>query len=292
MRIVITSFAALFVATSALAQGLSINVPVVGRLTGAGGVLYATAVDITNNANRRVSVDFYFDGRDNTGRTVSIAGSIGDFGLVSRGAGSMAPMTNSHFSDFVNDLVTANMLPSSMRDAGILGSLLLVFNGSSKPGEGSATARFYNAFGGGEVGVSLRGREITSNEPRKLVITARDTTAVASGAQTYPNLFVNHTGLTPGGTFAGDPATVQVSAVSARTGSPVGTPLTITIDSGQTTSIPRIFQALGVTPAATETALIVRIEVISGSTSIHALVSQVDTVTRDGAIFEAVRGDF
>ena len=279
-------------AAEVLAEGLTINVPLVGRLVGAGNVLYATSIDVTNNGSRRTAVDFYFDGHDTTGRVITAAGTIGDFGIVDLGGGRMSPATNRHFPDFINDMVLAGMLTPEMRDAGVQGSLLLVFNGYDKSGQGSVTARFYNAFGGGQVGVSLRGHEIAANEPRRLVITVRDTTRVAGSAQTYPNLFINHTGLTPAGDFTGDPITVRVSAVSAATGSAVGVPVNVEIRSGDTASVGRAFQSLGVTPTESETALIVRLEVTSGTAAIQALVSQVDSVTRDGAVFEAVRGDF
>jgi hypothetical protein len=137
------------------ATGLTINVPLVGRVTGAGGVLFATAVDVTNNGGSIVAVDFYFDGRDATnGQTVSVAGTIGNFGLVSRGAGAMSSLSNQHFDDFIDSLVQSGMLASSFESDGIQGSLLLVFNGYTKHGQGTATARFYNAFGGGNVGVA------------------------------------------------------------------------------------------------------------------------------------------
>jgi hypothetical protein len=277
---------------NARATGLTINVPLVGRVTGGGGVLFATAVDVTNNGSSVVAVDFYFDGRDGTnGQTVSVAGTIGNFGLVSRGAGAMSPLSNQHFDDFIDSLVMANMLASSFRDDGIQGSLLLVFNGYTKRGQGAATARFYNAFGGGNVGVSLRGHEIAASEPQKLVVTVRDTTAISSTGQVYPNLFINNTGLAPDGTAATADINVQVSAVSAATGQPTGTPINLTIASGQTATVGRVFQALGITPSADTTTLLVYATVTSGSAAIEGLVSQVDTVTKDGSAFEMVRAD-
>lgn len=277
-------------ANTAFADGLTINVPLVGRLIGGGNVLFATAIDVTNNGNSAVPVDFYFDGKSN-GQNISVAGTIGNFGAVPRGSGAMSPLTNQHFDDFIVSLVTAGLLPPSVLTQGIQGSLLLVFNGYNKRGQGSATARFYNAFGGGNVGVALRGHEITQNEPQKIMVTAIDTTATTDGGQIYPNIFINNTGLTPSGSTAG-PVTVVVSAVSAQTGQAVGNSLTITIDPGQTATVGHVFQALGVTPSATETALLVYATVTSGNAAIAGLISQVDPVTKDGSAFEMIRADF
>ena len=56
-------------------QGLSINLPLVGRVTGGGGTVFATSVDVSNNASSSVRVDFYFDGKDAiTGEAASIVG--------------------------------------------------------------------------------------------------------------------------------------------------------------------------------------------------------------------------
>jgi len=170
--------------------------------------------------------------------------------------------------------------------------LLLVFDGYTKRGQGAATARFYNAFGGGNVGVALRGHEVAANEPQKLVITLRDTTALSGTGLSYPNLFINHTGLAPDGTAATGDINVQVSAVSATTGQAAGTPVNVTIASGQTATIGHVFQSLGITPSADTTTLLVYATVTSGSAAIEGLVSQVDTVTKDGSAFEMARADF
>ncbi len=275
------------------ADGLSINLPLVGRVTGAGGVLFATSVDVTNNGSSTVAVDFYFDGKDvANGQTVSIDGTIGNFGIVPRGQGAMSATANAHFDDFIDALVRANMLGSAVRDDGIQGSLLLVFNGYTKRGQGAVTARFYNAFGGGNVGVAIRGHEIAANEPQKLVVTIRDTTGTTQSGQVYPNLFINNTGLTPSGASANGPVTVAVSAVSTKNGQAAGNLITLTIDSGQTATVGHVFQALGITPAVDTTTLIVYATVTSGNAAIEGLVSQVDTVTKDGSAFEMSRADF
>jgi hypothetical protein len=287
------AFSVLVFAATLRADGLSVNLPLVGRVTGAGNTLFATSVDVSNNATSSVRVDFFFDGKDTaTTESVSIVGSVSDFGLVRSGVGVMSAQSNQHFDDFIDALVRSNLLASSLRDDGIQGSVLFVFNGYTKRGQGAVAARFYNAFSGGNVGVAIKGHEIATGEPQKLVVTVRDTTATTGSGQVYPNVFINNTGLAPDGTTGHGDVTVQLSAVSAATHQAVGNPLTITIGSGQTSTVGHIFQALGITPTADVTALIVYATVTSGASAIEGLVSQVDTVTKDGSAFEMSRADF
>jgi len=292
-RLTILSWILFCVTASVQGQGLSINLPLVGRVIGGGNTLFATSIDVSNNATTSVRADFYFDGKDvTTGETVSIVGSIGDFGIVPQGGGIMAAQSNQHFNDFISALVDANLLASGLRDDGMQGSVLFVFNGYTKSGQGAVTARFYNAFGGGNVGVAIKGHEIAAGEPQKLVVTALDTTTLSGTGQVYPNVFINNTGLAPDGTTAHGDVTVQLSAVSVKSGQPLGNPMSITIGSGQTATVGHVFQALGITPAADLTSLLVYATVTSGTAAIEGLVSQVDTVTKDGSAFEMSRADF
>ena len=291
-RNLIASGIFLLIAGSSLAQGLSINLPLVGRVVGSGNTLFATAVDVTNNTAGSVRVDFYFDGKDViSGEAVSIVGSVGSPGLVQQGAGVMSSQSNQHFEDFISSLVDAGLLASSLRDDGMQGSVLFVFNGFAKSGQATVTARFYNAFGGGNVGVALKGHEIATGEPQKLAVTIRDTTAGTGAGAIYPNLFINNTGLAPDGSTGHGDVTVQVSAVSAKTHQPVGNAMTLTIGSGQTSTISHAFQALGVDVSKEDT-LIVTVAVTAGASAIEGLVSQVDNVTKDGSAFEMSRADF
>jgi len=292
LRIFSATCVAMLASAVVVADGLSINIPLVGRVIGGGNTLFATSIDVSNNAATPARVDFYFDGKDvSTGESVSIVGSVGDFGLVQQGGGVMAAQSNQHFEDFINSLVQSGMLASSLRDDGMQGSVLFVFNGFTKRGQGAVTARFYNAFGGGYVGVAIKGHEIATGEPQKLVVTIRDTTASATSGQVYPNLFINNTGLAPDGSTGHGDVTVQVSAVSAKTHQPVGAPTTLTIGSGQTSTISHAFQALGVDITKEDT-IIVTVAVTSGASAIEGLVSQVDNVTKDGSAFEMSRADF
>lgn len=275
----------------AKASGLGVNLPLVGRLIGGGNVLYITAIDVTNSTTGATQVDFNLDGIDIAQQTpIVLNGSIDASGaLVAQGAGTMRARQNAHFDDFIDSLVKANMLPASIETDGFVGSVLFIFNGFTKRGQGTASARFSNDFGGGTIGVSLKGHEITTNEPRSLVVPVRDTRG-KPGPQLYSNVFINNIGLTPTG-GPGDTITVQIIAYANSTGQPVGNPITIqNLGPGQTATVGNILQVLGVT--ATEDTLLIYASVTSGNSAIEGLVSQVDAVTKDGSAFEMSRADF
>ena len=277
--------------TLASASGLSVRLSLVGRLTGSGNTLFTTSIDVTNSTSTATQVDFYLDGKDiATQNSVVLDGSIDSSGApVAQGVGTMRGRQNAHFDDFVDSLVKANLLPSSIESDGFVGSVLFVFNGFSKRGQGTATARFSNAFGGGTIGVSLKGHDVTTSEPMKLVAAVRDTRGGA-GPKLYPNVFINNSGLTPTGT-AGDTIAVQITAYANSTGQAVGTPVTIqNIGPGQTATLGSALTALGV--PASENTILLYATVVSGTSAIEGLVSQVDDVTKDGSAFEMSRADF
>ena len=279
------------VGSLAIANGLSVSLSLVGRLTGTGNTLFTTSIDVTNSTAGATQVDFYLDGIDiATQKPLVLNGSIDASGvLVAQGVGAMRGRQNAHFDDFIDALVKANLLPASIEPDGFIGSVLFVFNGFSKRGQGTVTARFSNAFGGGTVGVSLKGHEISTNEPKSLVAVMRETRGT-TGAQTYANLFINNTGLTPTGA-PGDTVTVQITAYANSSGQPIGNPITVqNIGPGQTVSVTSLLQALGV--AAPEDTVIIYATVTSGTSAIEGLVSQVDAVTKDGSAFEMSRADF
>jgi hypothetical protein len=287
-----------FIAVEARAQavGLAVNIPVVGRLLGGGNTLFITAIDVSNNSETAAEVDFYLDGQQIVGgASVVLNGSISASGrIVAQGMGGlMRARSNAHFDDFVEALIQANLLPSEVRANGFLGSVLFVFNGFNKSGQGAATARFYNAFGGGFVGVSLKGREITASEPQSLVAAILDTRGNTTGApQMYPNMFINNTGLTIDGTGTAGTVDIQVSAISNSTGQPIGTPIAINgLQPGRTASVGQVLNALQI-PAGSETTILVFARVTSGNAAIQGIISQVDDITRDGAVFEMSRADF
>lgn len=281
------------VSPNASASGLGINVPLVARLVGAGNTLYVTSLDVSNHTSSNVQVDFYFDGSNATTQApIVITGSVTDDGLGDVGEGTLRAKSNAHFEDFFGALVTAGMLSQGTVDQGVIGSVLFVYNDLSKRGQASVTARFKNALGEGTVGVALRGHEMTTSEPQELVAVVRDSRGNTSGeAAIYPNMFINHTGVTPSGNGTSAPVSVEVSAVSNTTGQAVGVPITLTITSGHTTQVGSLLQTLQV-PAGSDDTILVYARVTSGSAAIHGIISQVDEVTRDGSVFEMSRADF
>ena len=276
----------------ATAAGLGVNLPVVGRVIGGGNTLFVSSLDITNASAGATQVDVYFDGTDSaTQQPVLATGSITSSGIVPVGGGTMRGSSNVHFDDFIDALVKANLLSTTTETDGVIGSVLVVFNGLTRSGQGSAAVRFSNAACGGTVGVAMKGHEMTGNEPQKLIVAVRDTRGNTNGApQLYPNLFINNTGIQANGSGPSGAVTVVVSAVSNRTGQAVGVPLTLTVGPGQTATIGQVPTTLQV-PDGTDDTLIVTAQVVSGTASIEGLVSEVDATTKDGSVIEMNRAD-
>lgn len=286
------SAATLRPSANAVANGLGLNLPLAARLIGAGNVLYTTSIDVSNHTATGAQVDFYFDGINlRTQEAIVITGMVTNDGLRVRDAGILRGRTNVHFEDFVSAMAAAQLLPSEAVNDGVLGSLLFVFNGQTKSGQGSVTARFRNGFSGGTVGVSLAGHVVTSAEPQRLIAAVRDSRGNTAGeAEVYPNLFINNMGLTPAGQATTDTVNVEVSAVSSRNGQSVGVPLNLSIRPGHTASVNSVLQALQV--SAEERSVLVTARVTSGNAAIHGIVSQIDATTGDGSVFEMSRADF
>jgi hypothetical protein len=276
----------------AVASGIGLTLPLAARLVGAGNVLYTTSIDVSNHTAADAQVDFYFDGVNlRTQETVVITGIVTNDGLRGASSGVLRGRSSAHFEDFVAALASAELLPAGTVSDGVLGSVLFVFNGLTKSGQASVVARFENELHGGTVGVSLRGREITSREPQQLVAAVRDTRGNTRGdAEIYPNLFINNLGLTPAGQATSDTVSVEVSSVSSKTGQSIGAPINLTIRAGQTASVNSVLRALQVPDD--EESVIVTARVTSGGAAIHGIVSAVDSMTGDGSVFEMSRGDF
>ena len=275
------------------ASGMGINLTAVARLFGSGDILFKTAVDVTNNTGTAAQVDFYFDGTIvSGGAPVAVNGSIRNDGtLVAQGTGGdVAGHRNLHFYDFVDALVQAGMIGADAETGGVIGSTLFVFGGLTKSGQAAVTARFYNDGCNGTLGQAINGREITTSEPTKLIVTARNTIGEENTPQLYTNLFINNTGLTPTGSGSASVIDVKVSAVSSKTGTAIGTPLTLSsINPGATVAI-NVFSALGI-PADEDTVL-VTIQVTSGTSAIDAVAVAIDNTTHDGTTVKAANASF
>jgi hypothetical protein len=273
--------------------GLGVNVPLIGRIVGAGNTLYTSTLDVSNNGTTDSQVDFYLDGANQTsGAAVSVSGSVSSAGeLVPIGTGgAMRSRSNAHFDDFIDAVVQAGMLPATIEPDGFLGSILFVFNGVSKSGQGSAFVRFFSAYGGGTIGQALRGHEVASNEPRAVAATFRDSRGAASGPKLYANMFLSNIGLTPNGALASDAVNVHVQAYANSTGQPVGTPFDVSIAAGQTASISDVLHRVAA-PAGEGTVLVLA-TATTGTAAIAGVAVEIDDTTKDGSAVDMNRGDF
>jgi hypothetical protein len=276
----------------AIASGLGINLPLVARLIGAGSTLYTSSVDVANNTANPAQVDFYLDGIDiASSAPISKTGSISSTGTIAgQGAGgSMRARSNAHFDDFVQSLIDAGILPGNIATDGFIGSVLFVFNGFTKSGQGEAKVRFFSSYGGGTIGQALHGHEITGSEPQKLVASFRDSRGEA-GPQLYANMFISNTGLTSAGAPASGPVNVHIQAYASSSGQPVGTTKDTAIGIGQTVGVTDVLHTLAV-PAGEDTVL-VYVTVTSGNAAIAGVQAQVDNTTRDGSVMDMCRADF
>jgi hypothetical protein len=268
-----------------VAAGLGVNLPLVARLVGAGPTLYLSTVDISNHDATATEVDFYLDGID-----IATSAPISVSGLIRKGpTGLMAARSTAHFDDFIDSLVEAGVIPASIEPDGFIGSCLFVFNGYSKSGQGSATVRFYNSFGGGTIGQALRGHEMSGNEPQKLVASFYDQRG-QFGPQLYPNMFINNTGLTPTGAPASGSISVHIQAYADSTGLATGVPIDTAIGIGQTVGVNDLLNRMQV--PKTEDTVIVIVTVTSGNAAIAGVSAEVDATTRDGSTVDMPRMDF
>jgi hypothetical protein len=280
-------------AAAASSCGLGVNVPLVGRLVGAGNTLYTSTLDVSNNTATDAQVDFYLDGKNQTTNdAVAVTGSLSAAGdLVPTGTGgAMRARSNAHFDDFVDALVQAGMLPASIEPDGFIGSVMFVFNGFNKSGQGSAFVRFFSAYGGGTIGQALRGHDVGSNETRALVAAFRDSRSQTAGPRLYANMFVNNTGLTPTGALSAGDTNVHFQAYANSTGQPVGTPFDMAIPPGQTVSISDVLRRVAAPPG--EDTVLVYATATTGTAAIAGVAVEIDDTTKDGSAVEMNRADF
>jgi hypothetical protein len=265
------------------ASGIGVNLPVVGKLTGNGGVDYFTAIDIANNTGAGFAAEFFFDCTDVvSGAEIHISGNATNPGLIADF--TLDAFSDAHFDDFASDLVGAGGLTQQEYNDGVLGSMLVVFDGTTAAGQGTAQARFYSNGCGGTIGVSAKGQVITGNNLQHLSGVFRDTLGEPSVPQLYPNMFLNNLGITPGGSPTSSPVTVTLTAygVSAGPGTVVAQQTLSPINPGQTAVVNRVFDFLGVNLNAYDT-IIVFVDVISGDAAIDGLAVEVDQDSLDGS---------
>jgi hypothetical protein len=266
---------------------LAVEMPVIGRLIGAGGVLFKTSLDVQNNTGTPMEVDSYLNGVDlQTGAKVSAVGYFYTGGGVTVGA-----YRNVHFDDIVDTIIAGAGLDPVLRTHGFLGSMLLNFQGA-ETGDGAAQARFYSSvdssggsLAGGTIGVSTNGHELDGAPPKALVGLFRDSRGDAGVPQLYSNLFLNDAGYPDaGGKILGDDVTVRLTAYSASTGQAAGVSKTIHIGAFQTVAVGDILSYLEV--PSNESQILVFASVESGISGILGVAALVDATTKDPSGFE------
>jgi hypothetical protein len=264
------------------ANGLGFDLPVVARLTGNEGVLYKTALDVSNFTTNTTLVDFYLFGTDlATNQPVDLLGSFTNDSTGTK----LRAVADLHLDDVLDAIIQADpsQAPPNLEADGFLGSMVVVFDGFIS-GEGSVQARFYSTASDGTIGEALRGHEISGLEPQRLVGVFRDTRGEAGVPQLYTNLFLTNAGfLGSSGIIAGDKIRVELDAYSSATGQPVGTPETLDLDPFQTVSLPFVREALGIPP--TEDTILLYATVVNGSSAILGLGATVDETTKDPSAF-------
>jgi hypothetical protein len=178
---------------TANADGIGINLDVVGRIPGA--TLFRTAVDIANNTNTAVEVDVFLDA---SGLDSEKSFSINENGIVRVGRGNMPDHFVFHSDDLIDDMRAAGLISQAQENGTILGSLFVIYDNPAGTdlftqfGQGSVQARFYSSNFGGTIGVSANGHELTTTEPVSIVGIARNTIGEPNTPQITTIFFINN----------------------------------------------------------------------------------------------------
>jgi hypothetical protein len=260
-------------------SGLGVLMAVIGRLLGSGNTLFKTSLDVSNFSATPSAVVFRFHGVDV--KTSAVIAFTGTF--VNDGGTHERPFSSIHFDDFIDAMAQNGAITPEQESDGILGSMLIVFPGITASGQGAARARFYSSQFGGTIGVAVNGHEFNGTETTALGGAFSDTRTVSGTPQLYSNIFINNIGHYNAGTGQFDTSDDQVrlSAFSATTGQPIGTPLTVPIKSFQTLSTG--LSALGVPPGAGD--VVVLAKATSGQGFLLGVGAEVDDTTKDPSGF-------
>lgn len=269
-------------------SGVSIELPVVGRLTGNGGTIFKTSLDVSNFTSAPTPVCFDFEGVDVA--TQAPVSAVGTFVNDSTNTFQLG-FSNIHFDDMIDTIVShgGGITPQEEND-GVLGSILIVtgIDPSAAPAgveQAEAKARFYSSNFGGTIGETLAGHTITGDETTETIGTFYDTRGEAGVPQLYANIFLNNMGFydsSSGVLFQSDD-TVTLTAYSNTTGLAVGTPLTVSVPSFQTAVVGDIFTAMNI-PLSEDTVLVVA-KVTSGNGDLLGVGAQIDNGTKDPSGF-------
>ena len=260
-------------------SGLGVLMPVIGRLVGSGNTLFKTSLDVSNFSASPSVVVFRFHGVDiQTSAVIAFTGTF-----VNDGGTHERPFSSIHFDDFIDAMAQNAFITPDQVANGVLGSMLIVFQGITASGQGAARARFYSSQFGGTIGVAVNGHEFNGTETTALGGAFSDTRTISSTPQLYSNIFINNIGHFNSGTGQFDTSDdlVRLSAFSATTGQPIGTPLTRPIKSFQTLSTG--LSALGVPPGAGD--VVVLAKATSGQGALLGVGAEVDDTTKDPSGF-------
>ena len=268
-----------FERNASAASGLVLNLPVVGRLAGGGGVLYVTSVDVSNNSGNSMAVTFSLNLVDLvTGSPLPAVN--GQF--VSPGSNAqLFGRGTAHVDDFIDTLVQQGLLDAQAEADGVLGSMQVSFTGAAGSGQGTAQARFFSSGCGGTIGVSAVGQEIAGTNATSLVGIFRDTRGEPAVPQIYSNMFLNNVGVTSNGLLPGSDVTVEIDAYDSSTSAIVGTLAGVHIAAHQTIVVSDVLHSLGV-PAGEDTVIVI-VRITAGASSIEGLAVQLDSQTHDGS---------
>ncbi|MGH9440907.1 MAG: hypothetical protein ACRD16_01395 [Thermoanaerobaculia bacterium] len=271
-------------------QNEGINVDVIGRVNGGGGVLFKTSLDVSNNTTDSTRVDFFALLKDQVnGHEFEIDGGIVNAGVAAAGGGQLAGISVAHFDDFIDALRNApGGLTAQEESDGVLGSLVLQFYGFTPAfGKASAEARFYSSvpagngsLSGGTIGVSLNGHEFTDSEPTSLVGIVRNTVGEANTPQLYTNFFICNEGYVDSSGLVGQLVTLRLTGYSNSTGAITGTFTYPSLSWGQTAVIGNVFSLLGGNPSKDDT-LLVFVDIVSGNSAISGASAKNDNITKD-----------
>jgi hypothetical protein len=235
------------------AGGFSVDLPVVGRVHGA--TAFFTALDVTNNSTRSTDVEFEY---------VPADGSAPRSGLL----GTLAPLDNLHFDDFLKTLADAGLLPPGNGDS--FGTLLLTFTNPSftKGTEATAVARVYSFAPDGKAtyGIAYRAPALTTNGAHAL------TSIVRAGGGIVSNVGIENVGIDDAGAPDAAPVTVRLTFVDPLTGAISGAQPQFTLAPGQVMQINDAKQNA-----------ILFVDEIAGTAQIRGYVVMKDTTTNDGS---------
>lgn len=238
------------------AGGFSVDLPIVGRVHGAGAT-YATSLDVTNNSDEPTDVEFAY---------VPADGSAARSGVLT----TLSGFDNFHVDDFLQSLAGAGVVAPGQGDSGF-GTLLLTFTNPSftKGTEASAVARVWSTApgGNGTYGLSYRAPALQTNGAHAL------TAMLRTGGGLISNIGIENVGIDDAGNPDAAPVTVRLTFYDPSTGTITGAQPTYSLAPGQVVQL---------NDAVKQNAILF-VDEIAGTAQIRGYAVLKDTTTNDGA---------